>query len=210
MFDKKFCNRYSYNLTKDFWQCIEEEASKYAANSVDAAIIRRDSVIFQIGYSYGLRIEEMLNLTINDLNFDSNFSDEQSFGSIFVPLHSTKISSCDSRIVYALYPCVTELIQNYLNYYSVFFNRTPRLFSTINGDQLTKNYICNRFKYYNLILPTDKRINTIMSLRPFYIADILRIKGLPQSFINRQIGNNIINNQLYYHLLPSDFDGVNL
>lgn len=67
-----------------------------------------------------------------------------------------------------------------------------------------------RLKYYNTKLSLTQRIESIYSFRQFYIADLLRIKGISQSFINNQIGNNVIDNQMYYHLLPKKLnEGLN-
>lgn len=204
MIKVKFQTRYSYPNTKEFWECIDEVANKYAVDSIDHAIIKRDRVIFQLGYSYGLRLHEILNLKPIDFNFDPTLHDEYSSGSILVCSKKTYNSSDNYRLVYSVFPEATQIIKDYLDTYEIFFKKASILFTTSKGNVLTSNYLCKRFKYFNSLIPPSKKIDSILSLRPMYIADLLRIKGLSQTFINNQIGNNLLNNQLYFHLIPNN------
>jgi len=195
MIKTSFFNRFTYPKTKEFWDFFDKISVEYSSDSLNYITIKRDKCIFQLCYSYGLRIEEVLNLTI----FDFNFSDKslESYGSIY-------IQDVNNRLVYPLFHDATEDIRKYLDIISI--NSKPcnnKIFSTIKGNILSKHYIDNRLRNYNSKLLLSQRIENINLFRQYYIADILRLKGLTQSFINNQIGNNILNNQVYLHLQPN-------
>ncbi len=195
MIETSIFNRFTYPKSKEFWNSFEIISEEYSSDSLNYITVKRDKIIFQLCYSYGLRIEEVLNLTL----IDFNFSDQslESYGNIY-------IQNVNNRLIYPLFHEATEDIRKYLDIISL--NSKPcnsKLFSTIKGNILSQHYINNRLRIYNSKLPLVQRIESINLFRQYYIADILRIKGLSQSFINNQIGNNISNNQVYLHLQPN-------
>ncbi len=195
MIETSIFNRFTYTKTKEFWNSFDTISEEYSPDSLNYITVQRDKIIFQLCYSYGLRIEEIINLTLMDFNF----SDEshESFGSIYV-------QKINNRLIYPLFHEATEDIRKYLDIISI--NSKPcnsKLFSTIKGNILSQHYMNNRLRIYNSKLPLSQRIESINLFRQYYIADILRIKSLSQSFINNQIGNNISNNQVYLHLQPN-------
>jgi site-specific recombinase XerD len=197
MFEISLYKRFTFLKTKDFWELIEGAESSYSANSLDYSVIKRDKVIFQLLYSYGLRTSEAMGLSINDFNFNENEKAYDSFGSIYV-------SGKTNRLVYPVFPEVTEEISRYLNMYKLFYKTSVNnIFKTTKGTDLTIHYLKNRLKYYNSKLPSTKRIDSLYYFRQCYITDLLRIKEISQSLINNQIGNNILNNQVYLHLHPN-------
>ena len=195
MIETSIFNRFTYPKSKEFWNSFDIISEEYSSDSLNYITVKRDKIIFQICYSYGLRIEEVLNLTL----IDFNFSDQslESYGSIY-------IQNVNKRLIYPLFHEATEDIRKYLDIISL--NSKPcniKLFSTIKGNILSQHYMNNRLRIYNSKLSLSQRIESINLFRQYYIADILRIKGLSQSFINNQIGNNISNNQVYLHLQPN-------
>lgn len=202
MIEASLYNRFTYPKTKDFWDVFDKTAEEYSSDSLNYSAVKRDKTFFKLCYSYGLRIEEVLNLTL----FDFNFSDKslESYGSIY-------IQNINNRLVYPLFREITEDITQYLDIIrlnSKLWNN--KIFSTNKGNVLSIHYMNNRLKLFNSKLPLVQRIESINLFRQYYIADILRIKGLTQSFINNQIGNNISNNQVYLHLQPyKNYTGEN-
>ncbi|EMS71273.1 site-specific integrase [Ruminiclostridium cellobioparum] len=194
MIETSFYNRFTYQKTKIFWDIFDKTSEEYSSDSLNYITVKRDKVIFQLCYSYGLRIEEVLNLTLIDCNFSSQ--PLESYGSIY-------IQNLNSRLIYPLFHEATEDIRKYLDIIST-NNKlcNNKIFSTIKGNILSKHYMENRLRFYNSKLSLIQRIESINLFRQYYIADILRIKGLSQNFINNQIGNNITNNQVYLHLQP--------
>jgi Site-specific recombinase XerC len=193
--------RFSYHKTKKFWDVISENESLYADTS-DNSVIIRDGIIFKLLYSYGLRSDEVLGLSFSDFNFDDLEMYYDSYGSIF-------INNNKSRLVYPIFSEVTQEIKNFLVKYSLFSKENYGLiFTSIKGNPLTTSYLNNRLKYYNTKLSPENRIDSLNTFRMYYIADLLRIKELSQSFINNQIGNNISNNQVYFNLQPKSQIGV--
>lgn len=195
MIEASLFNRFTYPKTKEFWNSFDIISEEYSPDSLNYITVKRDKIIFQLCYSYGLRIEEVINLTLMDFNF----SDEshESFGSIYV-------QKINNRLIYPLFHEATEYIRKYLDIISL--NSKPcnsKLFLTIKGNILSQHYMNNRLRIYNSKLPLSQRIESINLFRQYYIADILRIKNFSQSFINNQIGNNISNNQVYLHLQPN-------
>lgn len=188
--------RFSYPKVKGLLDILIATDSSRSDNYSDYSVIKRDKIIFQILYSYGLRPSEALSLSIFDLNFYNTENGNNSFGSIF-------ISAGNKRLVYAIFPEVTIEIKNYLNLHNL-RNKVPTsiFFETATGNKLTIPYLTSRLKYYNTKLPCSMQIDSLYTFREYYIADLLRIKGVSQSFINNQIGNNILSNQVYFHLQP--------
>jgi len=196
MFETSLNKRYTYSKTIDFWDSIKKIESLYSEDSLDYTITKRDKIIFMLLYSYGLRPTEALNLSIFDFNFNEAENDIDSFGSIY-------IKSNNARLVDPIFPEVTKEIKNYLDIFNIFFKPSASsVFTTTKGNAITIPYLTSRLKLYNAKLPPSKRIDSLNTFRQYYIADLLRIKEFTQSFINNQIGNNILSNQVYLHLQP--------
>lgn len=197
--------RFTYPKTESFWNALEITLQNYTLDSLDYFAIKRDKVLFSLCYSYGLRLSEVLSLQLNDMNFSKTEDNDGSYGSIFIENGNAP------RLIYPVFSEVTEDIELYLNMRFHFLNATQngKLFLTTKGNALTSHYINYRLQFYNLKLPSSKRISSLHTFRQYYITDLLRIRGISQSFINNQIGNNITNNQIYSHLLPtSNQNGV--
>lgn len=197
--------RFTYPKTKDFWDTIEQIELSYSIDSLDYTVTKRDKIIFQLLYSYGLRPSEALSLSITDFNFDNIENDFGSLGSIFVDCRNIYSVTHQHRLVYPLFPEITEEIKAYLEIHNLFFKNTgnTNIFITTTGNALTLPYINNRLNHYNSKLPFSKKVDSLNTFRQYYIADLLRLEGISQSFINNQIGNNIISNQVYLHLQPN-------
>ncbi len=195
MIETSIFNRFTYQKTKEFWNSFDIISEEYSPDSLNYITVQRDKIIFKICYSYGLRIEEVLNLTLIDFNFSDKSL--ESCGSIYV-------QKINNRLIYPLFHEATEDICRYLGIISLNGKLcNSKIFSTIKGNILSQHYMNNRLSIYNSKLPLSQRMESINLFRQYYIADILRIKGLSQSFINNQIGNNISNNQVYLHLQPN-------
>ncbi|WP_432404882.1 site-specific integrase [Wukongibacter sp. M2B1] len=198
MYKLKFDDRFTYKKTSHFWNVLNNLEENLPNNSIGYATVSRDKALFHLCYSFGLRPLEALNLSILDLNFDHLEEKNKLFGSVYVNYQRLE----DSRMVYPLYNESIEHIKGFIDIYDIFFrnNSSRKLFVTTKGNVLTLHYLKKRLRYYNSKLPLDKQIDSIYYFRQFYIADLLRIRDLSQTFINNQIGNNIINNQLYSRL----------
>ena len=198
MYKYKLSNRFTYKKTLHFWNVLNNLEIEFPKNSIGSATISRDKALFHLCYSFGLRPLEALNLSTLDLNLENLEEYDDLFGSICVNYQCLE----DSRIVYPLYKESIESIKNFMDIFDIYFrkNSNRNLFVTTKGNPLTLHYFKKRLRYYNSKLPLDKQVDSIYYFRQFYIADLLRIKDFSQTFINNQIGNNIINNQLYSHL----------
>ncbi len=206
MYNIDFSDRFTYLKTYRFWNVLDSIKSMYQKDSLDFFIINRDKIIFQLSYSYGLRPLEIISLKRNDLNFDNKNDSNEAFGSIYVS--STKNNSFNntnqSRLVYPIFKAVTEDIYKYLDLYDLMYltHKNSSLFHSSKGNLFNLHYLNSRLQYYNSKLDSNYRIESLYFFRQYYIADLFRIEGIAQSFINLQIGNNTTNNQIYNHLKP--------
>lgn len=188
-------NRFTYKKTKAFWDNFNKLACEYSFESISYHAVIRDKMLFLLSYSYGIRIEEVIKLFLSDFNFTT--LTHESYGSVY-------IKGFNTRLIYPIFHETTAEVRTYIDTISSglkFFDQN--IFTTTKGNELSIHYINNRLRFYNSKLQLNQRIDSLNCFRQFYIADILRIKGISQSFINNQIGNNISNNQVYLHLQPS-------
>lgn len=199
IYSLKYSNRFSYDKTIEFWNLLDNMQNRISLKSIEHAIVSRDKIFFHLCYSYGLNPQEALCLSTIDLNLE-NINNVDIYGT----LHTYSANGCNSRLLYPIFPESLKYLEEYLVLHSNFFsiNNNKLLFITQNGNPLSIRYLHKRLKYYNSKLTLSHQIPSLYLFRQYYIADLLRIKGLSQSFINSQIGNNIIDNQLYFHLIP--------
>lgn len=195
MYNIKFIERFSYPKTSEFWRFID---NKLSYKSPSYSVILRDRAMFLLSYSYGLLPEEIINLKITDFNFDCNGNIENIFTS----------RKDKSRLIHTVFCDVTNAIESFIKSISIPQDKlvNNNLFISQKKNFISLMDIKKRFKFYNSKLPLNQQIKSIYSFRQFYIADLLRIKGISQPFANSQIGNNIIDNQMYYHLLPNNYN----
>lgn len=196
---ESFKTRFTYQKTLYFWNAIEKTLQSYVVNSVDYFAVKRDNLLFLLCYSYGLRVSEAIYLHTNDINIDEKNSQDESYGSIFIN------NGLSSRLIYPVYHEVIKEIETYIEMKTYLPRTSPNnyMLITTKGDALNSHYVNNRLRYYNLMVPPVNKIPSMYTFRQYYIADLLRIKDISQSFINNQIGNNYISNQIYSHLLPN-------
>lgn len=212
MYTIELNTRFTYRKTSAFWNSIKSVELALTKDSIDYTVAKRDYTLFQLCYSYGLMPTEALNLTRSDFNFGSKETDSDAFGSVYVAGKSSYNVHYASRLVYPIFPEITEEICGYLDIYDLYF-KTPYnsfIFASTKGNQLTMHYMNYRLKYYNSKVRPCDRIQSLNHFRQYYIADLLRIPGISQAFINNQIGNNILSNQVYSHLQPNKYNGVSL
>ncbi len=203
MFSIRYSDRHSFTMTAAFWDLLNSYKQVTSDNSIEYAVLVRDELVFQLAYSYGLRAHEIQNLLVSDFNLDSELKGRDAYGSIFVRYDSKIGGIHKQRLVYSVFPDVIDVIQKYLCLHKSFFPNQNYLFSTSKGNLLSVHYLCKRLNRYNNALTKDKKINTFQTFRHLYLADLLRIDKVSLVFVNNQFGNNIIDNQLYSHLLPN-------
>jgi integrase len=198
MFTAKLIDRFTYSKMSCFLKSMDAAESSCPYSSPEHMVIKRDKIFFQLCYSYGLRPTEVLNLKRNNLNFDkTDISTDAEYGSIFISNDKHQ-----SRLVYSIYTDVILDILEYLDIYDIHYKsyQNRYLFHSYKGNPLSLRYMSNRLRYYNSRLICSNRIESLYLFRLYYITDLLRIKDIPQDFINRQIGNTVINNQVYYNI----------
>lgn len=183
--------RYSYSKTKSFWEVFDTIISNSTKHSIEYAIAVRDKAVYQLSYSFGVRPQEVICMTTSDIEI--------------IPGEECKLfinSRKHLSVVRSVFPKADTDIILYLNQYRSSFssNTIAPTFVTTGGYPLTIPYLNKRLRYYNSKIAEPQRIKHLAEFRRLYIYDLLRIRGLPQSFINHQIGTSAANNILYYYI----------
>ena len=138
----------------------------------------RDKLIIKLLYSLGLRVSELINLTVDNVNFEE--------------LKLTIVSKNNCRVI-LLDKTTKQLIQKYLEKRT---HESKYLVVNKNGNQLTPRYIQLMIKKYGKESGIQKKI-TPHVLRHSYAAHLLE-QGVNIKIIQQLLGHsNLSTTQIY-------------
>jgi integrase/recombinase XerD len=138
----------------------------------------RDKLIIRLLYSLGLRVSELINLTVDNVNFEE--------------LKLTIVSKNNCRVI-LLDKTTKQLIQKYLEKRT---HESKYLVVNKNGNQLTPRYIQLMIKKYGKESGIQKKI-TPHVLRHSYAAHLLE-QGVNIKIIQQLLGHsNLSTTQIY-------------
>ena len=138
----------------------------------------RDKLIIRLLYSLGLRVSELINLTVDNVNFEE--------------LKLTIVSKNNCRVI-LLDKTTKQLIQKYLEKRT---HESKYLVVNKNGNQLTPRYIQLMIKKYGKESRIQKKI-TPHVLRHSYAAHLLE-QGVNIKIIQQLLGHsNLSTTQIY-------------
>lgn len=115
----------------------------------------RDRAMIKLIYSSGLRVSELLDLNIEDLNFDSGL---------------LRLRKDDLNRVFPLDKTSLKGISYYLDTYRSDSSDDEPLFTNMHGDRLTRQGIWKIFKQYNKMSGLNKDITPHVLRHSFAIA----------------------------------------
>lgn len=147
---------------------------------------RRDRAMIQLIYSAGLRVSEVLDLNIDDLNLDSSL---------------LKIRQDDLDRILSLDKLALETLKEYLNKYRPESKGDDPLFTNLQGERLTRQGIWKIFKQYNKMAGIDKDI-TPHILRHSFAIHMLN-SGASLVKVQKMLGHSDLST-IQSYLLISD------
>ena len=141
---------------------------------------KRNRIIYELYYSLGLRLAELINLEITDLNFEDGY----------VLIRNTK--NKESRSV-PIVPNTIQLLQSYLMEIRPELDKkkSPFLFLSVNGNKMEHPNITTDFKQSIEVAGLTKKLS-IHSLR-YSIATHLLDNGMDIRYVQRFLGHRSIN-----------------
>ena len=107
MHEISLSTRFTYPNTASFWNNLKTILLSCVSDSADYFAVKRDTTIFLVCYSYGLKLSEAICLHFNNLNFNKSENTNESFGSIFLDYGDF------SRLIYSIFPETTREIESY-------------------------------------------------------------------------------------------------
>lgn len=147
----------------------------------------RDKAMIQLIYSAGLRVTEILDLNIDDLNIESGLLKlRQDSMSRILPLDKLAINS----------------LVNYLEQYRTNSNSDEPLFTNLQGDKLTRQGIWKIFKQYNKMAGINKDI-TPHILRHSFAIHMLN-NGVSLTKIQKMMGHSDLSTIQSYLLIAKE------
>lgn len=147
----------------------------------------RDRLILEIIYACGLRISEVVNLEIKNIDFENDYLKVIGKGS-------------KERII-PFYPSLKVLIYNYLNKYrsSLNYIKTDNLILNKQGKKISSRYIQMMFK--QIKLKTSIKIDVHPHMLRHSFASHLLENGLDLRSVQELLGHkNLSTTQIYTHL----------
>lgn len=133
----------------------------------------RDKAMILLIYSAGLRVSEVIDLNIGDLNNDTGI---------------LKLRDDDMNRVFPLDELVLHTIFNYLEQYRIESTKDDPMFTNLNGTRLTRQGVWKIFKKYNKMIGLNKDI-TPHTLRHSFAICMLN-KGISLIKLQKMMGHS--------------------
>jgi len=146
----------------------------------------RDRAMIQLIISAGLRVSEILDLNIEDINIDS--------GLLQIRDNNHRIISLDDRTL--------KIIKSYIMKYRTNSSSSDPLFTNLYGERLTRQGIWKIFKHYNKVTGIKKNI-TPHTLRHSFVMHMLN-KGVSLIKLQKMLGHSDISTIQSYLIYSDD------
>lgn len=166
----------------------EEESNKlFSVCKYDTPINERDSLIIELLYATGLRVSELVNIKINDINFNDRV---------------IKVTGKGSKERIVIYNNHTKKAMDiYLNDGYHIFNKknSGYLLLNKNGDNISERYIRNIINKYTLLAGLDIKISP-HTFRHTFATDMLE-EGSDLMTVKELLGHESLNTtSIYTHV----------
>ncbi len=155
----------------------------------------RDKAMLEIMYATGLRVSELLDLNVTDVNLDAEVVRCNSKGKErFIPM----------------YPGAVRALREYLERVRpsmIAVDNEPALFVNVSGERMSRQGFWKIIKYYAKMAKIDKDI-TPHTLRHSFATHLLE-NGADIHAIQEMLGHaDISSTQMYTHLVQKDLKDV--
>lgn len=155
----------------------------------------RDKAMLELLYATGIRVSELINLDVDDVNIPGGFIRCNSNGKVrIIPLYPAAIKALDDYISEVRPKMVGDLME-------------PSLFVNVSGDRMSRQGFWKIIKYYQEKAKIDKDI-TPHTLRHSFAAHLLE-NGADLRSIQEMLGHSDISStQIYAQLVKQNLKSV--
>lgn len=155
----------------------------------------RDKAMLELLYATGIRVSELINLNVDDVNLPGGFIKCSSNGKMrIIPLYPAAISALDVYIDKIRPKMVADLEEN-------------SLFVNVSGERMSRQGFWKIIKYYQEKAQIDKDI-TPHTLRHSFAAHLLE-NGADLRSIQEMLGHSDISStQIYAQLVKQNLKSV--
>lgn len=155
----------------------------------------RDKAMLELLYATGIRVSELINLNVDDVNLPGGFIKCSSNGKMrIIPLYPAAISALDTYIDKIRPKMVADLEEN-------------SLFVNVSGERMSRQGFWKIIKYYQEKAQIDKDI-TPHTLRHSFAAHLLE-NGADLRSIQEMLGHSDISStQIYAQLVKQNLKSV--
>lgn len=152
----------------------------------------RDKAMLELLYATGIRVSELINLDVNDINFDIGI---------------LRCRGSKNERIIPIYPSALDAINEYVKRVravNVFDNNETTLFINMSGQRLTRQGFWKIIKHYAAQAGINKDI-TPHTLRHSFAAHLLE-NGAQLKDIQEMLGHSDISStQVYAHIMKNMF-----
>ncbi len=152
----------------------------------------RDKAMLEILYATGMKVSELIELEINDVNLQIGIA---------------RLKKGERERIVPLYPAAIKAISNYISNVRpaiVFDEETNRLFTNMNGQPMSRQGFWKIIKHYSELAGIKKDI-TPHTLRHSFAAHLLE-NGAQLKYIKEMLGHSDVSStQIYAQFIKSKY-----
>ncbi|WP_237074086.1 tyrosine-type recombinase/integrase [Mycobacteroides abscessus] len=164
----------------------------------------RDSVMFKIAYSFGLRFNELRHLQTVDFSRNPHAREFGRYGAVKVRYGKAKKGSPPKRrTVLTVFEWTPEVIEDWLSHGQPYMDDGMDLFPSERGCLVAENTLLRRFRRYCNDLGYSNGLD-LHSFRRSYITHLIE-DGWDAKFVQDQAGHDYASTTSLYTGVSSDF-----
>lgn len=164
----------------------------------------RDSVMFKVAYSFGLRFNELRHLQTIDFSRNPHAREFGRYGAVTVRYGKAKKGSPPKRrTVLTVFEWTPEVIVDWLNHGQPYMDDGLDLFPSERGLLVAENTLLRRFRRYCNDLQLSPGLD-LHSFRRSYVTHLIE-EGWDAKFVQDQAGHDYASTTALYTGVSSDF-----
>ena len=184
-------NFYQYLILQNL---IEENPARSLSAATDAKGTR-DKAMLELMYATGIRVSELIDLNVSDVN---------------LPSGSIRCFSKNRERFIPMYPYAVSILRDYMDHVRaslVSSSENEALFVNMNGERMSRQGFWKIIKYYQNKAKIKKDITPHM-LRHSFAAHLLE-NGADLKSVQKMLGHSDISSTLFYtQLVPTSIRDV--
>lgn len=190
---------------QDFFDHADEQVSLIAnARKKGWLPAYRDSVMFKVAYSYGLRFNELRHLQTVDFSRNPHAAEFGRYGAVLIRYGKAKKGSPPKRrTVFTVFDWTPEVIADWLTHGQPYIDDSIDLFPSERGSLIAETTLLRRFRRYcdELDLPAGLDLH---SFRRSHITHLIE-DGWDAKFVQDQAGHDVASTTSLYTGVSSDY-----